>query len=177
MRLFALLLVPGLVFATEKPVSSTPSQSQSQNQHQAQSQSQGQYQNASASAQNSLSLNYEDRLQIPFAPAVFAPSLNPSHPCALTDSKGFSIPIGGASRGESRTDEGCERREDARVIGAWNPALALKIMCQSKHAKEVATPEDCVYVPAGTITKADLDRVESESKARDDAVFRQTQKK
>jgi len=99
--------------------------------------------NTGASASSSdNSIRYEDRLQ---APAVFAPAVYASGPCAYGWSAGASAPGAGLSFGKSKPDAACDRRELARVLTPLNPALALKILCADPIAAEVATPEDCRY--------------------------------
>jgi len=93
---------------------------------------------------NSLSVNNEDRLQ---APSISAPALYPSGNCAYGWTAGLSIPGGGISGGKAKPDADCNRRQAARVVGAWNPALALKVMCEDPYVKAVAKEGDCVYTP------------------------------
>jgi len=175
--LFALALLPSLAFAygpTEPATSPAPQQTQ------AQGQTQSQNANASNSAANQLSLTVKDQLQIPHAPAIFAPSMSPSAPCALTNSKGFSIPIGGATKGTSSADANCDRREAARVLIPLNPALALKVMCSDPYVAAVATPEDCVYVAAPrekAVTHEDLNKLLEETSKRIGTAFKQSQQK
>src|SRR5690606_25625248 len=102
-----------------------------------------------ASSSQDVSISYRDRLQ---APAVMAPAVYASGPCAYGWSVGVSIPGAGVSGGKSKTDAGCDRRELARVLTPLQPALALKLLCADPMLAEVALPEDCVYFAPPVVT-------------------------
>lgn len=117
--------------------------SATQGQAQKQGQSQGQEQGQQQQASNDLSISSRDRLQ---APAISAPAIYSSSVCFTGKSIGLAGPGAGISGGKSVEDPECQRREDARLLDSMGHyALALKVMCQSKYVKEVATEGDCLY--------------------------------
>lgn len=96
-----------------------------------------------------LNASYRDRAQ---APAVSAPPVYASGPCAYGWSAGVVVPGAGLSAGRAKADPACDRRELARVLTPLNPWLALKVACGDPLVEEMLAegklrPEDCVYVP------------------------------
>jgi hypothetical protein len=96
-----------------------------------------------------VSSEFEDRLQ---APAVSAPPVYASGPCAYGWSAGLAVPGGGLSGGKSKPDVSCDRRELVRVLTPLNPWLALKVACEDPlivdmRLRNLASAEDCKYVP------------------------------
>lgn len=94
--------------------------------------------------------------QVRQAPAVFAPAVYASGPCAYGWSAGASIPGGGASFGKTKPDTNCDRRELARVLTPLNPYLALKVLCADPLVRELyadseeALDIECTYHPPVT---------------------------
>lgn len=160
----------------------TQGQAQKQGQHQGQSQTAkggdaNQSQNASAdNAGNSLSVNNRDRLQ---APAISAPAVYASGPCAYGWSAGVAVPGVGVSGGKSKPDTNCDRRELARVMSALNPAAAIKILCTDPLAKEAGlTEEDCTYRdPLASLHTAAEPDEDFATREYVDRVFKQSQSK
>lgn len=107
------------------------------------SSNQNQSANNQGNAQStSINTRVEDRRQ---APAISAPSVFASGPCAYGWSAGVSSPVGGISGGKAKADTNCDRREVARILMGVNPGLALKVLCADPLVAAVAKPEDCVY--------------------------------
>lgn len=79
------------------------------------------------------------------AASAHAPTVYASSVCAVGWSAGAQFVGVGASGGKSRTDKGCELRENIRIVASLNPALALKAACQLEGIREVATEADCTY--------------------------------
>lgn len=96
--------------------------------------------NEGNSQATAITTNYEDRHQ---APATAAASLYASHNCAYGSSIALSIPVGSIGGGKQTIDPSCDLREFARVIGAFNPSLSLKLLCSAPIVAAVATAEDC----------------------------------
>lgn len=114
-------------------------QGQEQDQAQDQTQSMGDQQNS-----QSISFSTPDDIKIKRTPNVYAPSIDPSHPCALTWSAGASVTGIGLSGGKAYVDNACNAREWARLMfqmGARDAALA--VMCSQPEGADVP---DCAGV-------------------------------
>lgn len=137
---WALILMAGLGIGMAFPAAATvrpeptpkPTQSQTQSGEQTQTQTQsqtaagGQGGQSNSTSDNAVTYNHQDRLQ---APALMAPAVYASGPCAQGWSAGASGPGAGLSFGKAKADPSCDRRELARVMAPLNPALALRILC------------------------------------------------
>jgi len=122
-----------------------PTQGQVQQQHQGQDQTQDQTQSMGDQANSqSISFSTPDDIKIKRTPNVYAPSIDPSHPCALTWSAGASVTGIGLSGGKAYVDAACNAREWARLMfqmGARDAALA--VMCSQPEGADVP---DCAGV-------------------------------
>lgn len=144
MRLITLKLAAALViavpaYATTVPY--TPDVQQSQLQDQTATGGQAEATGGTAEATGG-SVEYSQRRQ---APALSAPPVYASGPCAVGASGGISTPVGGISGGKVTFDADCNRRELARVLTPLNPALALKLLCADPMLAAIATESDCAY--------------------------------
>lgn len=81
------------------------------------------------------------------AATAYAPTVYASSVCSVGWSAGAQFLGFGGSGGKATPDKGCELRENIRIVASLNPALALKAACQLEGIREVATPQDCVYIP------------------------------
>lgn len=136
MRALILAFIAVPAFATNVPAD--PKQDQSQNQGQSQ-EATGGYAEATG-GDNSFA--YSQRRQ---APAISAPPVYASGPCAVGASGGISTPVGGISGGKVVESESCNRRELARVLTPLNPALALKLLCADPLLAGIASESECTY--------------------------------
>jgi hypothetical protein len=174
--LLALVLLTGTAFATDKPPQSPTPAPTAQADAQAYAAAQAKAQTGPVS--QSVTTAFNDRLQIPYTPPANAPSMPTNHSCALGESDAWSIPVAARSTGKHTVDPQCEFRALVLVALAVDPCLARKLLGTHPAIAIIQTGEIvCVPPETSTVTRADLDRVEQESKARDDAVFRQTMKK
>ena len=99
---------------------------------------------AQGAQENSQSISFQEQknrnIRIKNVPSPDAPSINPSHPCALTFSAGVSGAGFGGAFGKAYVDEKCNVREWARLMfqmGARDAAIA--VMCALPEA--AAAPE------------------------------------
>lgn len=142
----AFTLLGALALAGQSWAGGYDRKGQTQHQGQAQGQIQGQVAlggyvsegavNIDQGSSNTLSVNERHRRN---APAIFAPSINPSHPCALSWSVGGSGTGGGGLLGRSYKDQGCELRETARLFADMGHTdIAMAMLCNSQAVQGYA---------------------------------------
>ena len=117
---------------------------QAQLQGQAQSQKQANQQNMTYN--ESSDVHYSGKYTVKSAPGVFAPAAHATAPCRIAISGGVSVIGWGASLGTSVEDEGCNMRENARILNSLGAGdAALKLMCNDE--KVAAVLSVCAKAP------------------------------
>lgn len=138
------------VLATTAEAGGTKDPRQDQQQTQDQSVQQHQTVNAGANAENSNNqnlkietglefhqgdMNIPDDITIRNTVPATAPSIDPSHPCALTVSGGIGLTGGGASFGKAYVDPECNARETSRLFYQYGEReKAIMILCEQPSA-------------------------------------------
>ena len=92
---------------------------QDQVQDQSQDQSQGQEQHQTMGGQENvqtMTFTSPDDIKVRRTNMAYAPSIDPSHSCALTKTGGLSLPGGSISGGKAEVDPECNARETARLF-------------------------------------------------------------
>lgn len=112
----------------------------SQHQGQEQSQHQDQSQNQTQDQANSQSINFTspNDITVRRTNAAWSPSIDPSHPCALTVSGGLSLPGGSGSFGKAYIDPECNARETSRLFFQFGERdKAIMILCNQPSAESL----------------------------------------
>lgn len=122
----------------------TAQQAQLQGQAQGQKQTQANQQNMTYN--ESSDVHYSGKYTVKSAPGVFAPAAHATAPCRIAISGGVSVIGWGASLGTSVEDEGCNMRENARILNSLGAGdAALKLMCNDE--KVAAVLSVCAKAP------------------------------
>lgn len=124
----------------------TAQQAQGQLQGQAQGQKQTQANQQNMTYNESSDVHYSGKYTVKSAPGVFAPAAHATAPCRIAISGGVSVIGWGASLGTSVEDEGCNMRENARILNSLGASdAALKLMCNDE--KVAAVLSVCAKAP------------------------------
>lgn len=113
---------------------------------QAQGQKQTQANQQNMTYNESSDVHYSGKYTVKSAPGVFAPAAHATAPCRIAISGGVSVIGWGASLGTSVEDEGCNMRENARILNSLGASdAALKLMCNDE--KVAAVLSVCAKAP------------------------------